>query len=70
MKDCESIPTIGILNRSRSENETNALKILRLKNPLRVIIGQVNINSLRNKIELLRDIARTKLMSNDFQNQT
>ena len=60
-KYCESISTIGILNSSKSENETNDLKLLILKKPVRIIIGQVNIISLRNKIELLREIVRDKV---------
>ena len=39
-KYCKSISTIGILNSSKSENETNDLKLLRPKNPVRIIIGQ------------------------------
>ena len=58
--DCESISTTGILNSSASENETSSLK-LRLKNPERVIIGQVNIILLRNKFRLLKEIIRPKL---------
>ena len=38
----------------------HALKLMRLKNPQRVIIGQVNINSLRNKFHLLKEIVRDK----------
>lgn len=48
LRNCKSILTTDILNSSRPEINTNALK-----NPERNIIGQVNINLLRNKIELL-----------------
>ena len=59
--DCEFISSADILNSNTSEKETNALKLLRLKNPDRVTIGQVNINSLRNKFHLLKDIVRDKI---------
>ena len=52
---------MGVLNRSRSKNETNALKLPGVKNPERVRIGQVNINSPRNKNELLREVFRDKV---------
>lgn len=58
--DCGSISTTDILNSSASENETSGLK-LRLKNPERFIIGQVNIILLRNKFRLLKEIIRPKL---------
>ena len=48
LRNCKSILTTDILNSSRPEINTNALK-----SPKRNIIGQVNINLLRNKIELL-----------------
>ena len=60
-KYCESTSTIGILNSRKSENQTNDLKLLILEKPVRIIIGQVNIISLRNKIELLREIVRDKV---------
>ena len=60
-KYCKSISTIGILNSSKSENETNDLKLLILKNPVRIINGQVNIISLRNIIKLLREIVQDKV---------
>lgn len=59
-KDCESVSTIDILNYSRSENEPSSLK-LTSQTLERVIIGQVNINSLLNKIELLKEIIRDKV---------
>ena len=58
--DCESISTADILNSSTPVKETNALKLQRLKNPEKQIIGKVNINSLRNKFHLLKEILREK----------
>ena len=42
-------------------NENNLLKNLRLKNPNKVIIGHININSLRNKFQLLTEMVRDKV---------
>ena len=42
-------------------NENNSLKNLRLKNSNKVIIGHININSLRNKLELLTEMVRDKV---------
>ena len=42
-------------------NENNLLKNLRLKNSNKVIIGHNNINSQRNKFELLTEMVRDKV---------
>ena len=55
-KDWGSISTTDILNSSRSEHETTAAKLPRLKHLERVKMGEVNINLLRNKIKLLREM--------------
>ena len=55
-KDWGSISTTDILNSSRSEHETNAVKLPRLKHSERVKMGKVNINLLRNKTKLLREM--------------
>ena len=63
-KNCESISTKSILNTNTSNEaniENNVLKNLRLKNSDKVIIGHININSLRNKFELLTEIVRDKV---------
>ena len=60
-KYCESISTTAVLDSSRFDNDTNSLKLLRLKNSENVIIGQVNIILLTNKIELLRKIIWDKV---------
>ena len=63
-KNCESISNKSILNTNTSNeanNENNVLKNLRLKNSNKVIIGHININSLRNKFELLTEMVRDKV---------
>ena len=42
-------------------NENNVLKNLRLKNSNKAIICHININSLRNKFELLTEMVRDKV---------
>ena len=59
-KDFDTVSTIDILNYSRSKNKPNSLK-LASQTLERVIFGQVNINSLLNKIELLQEIIRGKV---------
>ena len=63
-KNCESISNKIILNTNTSNeanHENNILKNLRLKNSNKVIIGHININSLRNKFELLTEMVRDKV---------
>ena len=65
-KNCESISNKPILNlnlntSNEANNENNVLKNLRLKNSNKVIIGHININSLRNKFELLTEMVRDKV---------
>ena len=63
-KNCESISNKSILNTNTSNegnNENNVLKSLKLKNSNKVIIGHININSLRNKFELLTEMVRDKV---------
>ena len=61
----EPISTKSILNTNNSNgvyNESNnLLKNVRLKNSNKVIIGHININSLRNKFELLTEMVRDKV---------
>ena len=62
-KTCEPISTKSILHTNtfnETKNENNLLKNLRLKNSNKVIIGHININSLRNKFELLTKMVRDK----------
>lgn len=47
----------GNLNKTYKEN-VNPLTQLRLENTERIIIGQLNINSLRNKFECITKIIR------------
>ena len=42
-------------------NQNDLLKNLRLKNLNKVIIGHININSLRNKFELLTEMVQDKV---------
>ena len=44
-----------------NEDAQNKLKLLRLRNVGRVITGYLNINSIRNKFEALRDIIATNI---------
>ena len=63
-KNCESISNKSILitnTSNEANNENNVLKNLRLKNSNKVIIGHININSLRNKFELLTEMVRDKV---------
>ena len=63
-KNCESISAKSILNTNASDEENienNVLKNLRLKSPNKVIIGHININSLRNKFELLTEMVQDKI---------
>ena len=46
---------------SESSNNLSILDRIRLNNAKRLIIGHLKINSLRNKFEMLREIARDKL---------
>ena len=54
---------MGELNASRCElfSFTNILKSTRLKNPNRLIIAQLNINSLRNKFDSLAPMLHNNL---------
>ena len=47
--------SVSISCQSLEDNFKDALKKLRIKNLNRVIISQININSIRNKIELLSE---------------
>ena len=49
--------SVSITCQSLEDNFKDILKKLRLKNLNRVIISQININSIRNKIELLSEAA-------------
>ena len=65
-KNCESISNKSVLNTNTSNeanNDNNVLKNLRLKNSNKVIIGHININSLRNKFEILTEMVRDKVDS-------
>ena len=42
-------------------NQMNALHEIRIKNASRLIIGHLNINSLRNKFEMLEEIIEDKI---------
>ena len=60
-KNCESISTQSIVKTNTSNevnNENNVLKNERLKNLNKVITDHININSVRNKFELLTEMFR------------
>ena len=62
-KNWEPISTKSIINTNTSnkaKSENNVLKNLRLKNSEKVIIGNTNIISLRNKFELLTEMVWDK----------
>ena len=46
---------------SDKESPSTILQNLRLKNVDKIIIGHININSIRNKIDMLADIIRGRL---------
>ena len=54
-KSCESVSTKSILNTN------NVLKNLKFKNSEKVLLGHININSLRNKFELFIEMVRDKV---------
>ena len=59
-KIANEIADMAILCRDYGVNN-NVLKNLRSKNSNKVIIGHININSLRNKFELLTEMVRDKV---------
>ena len=63
-KNCESISDKSILITNTSIeaiSENNVLKNLRLKNSNKILISHININSLRNKFELLTEMVWDKV---------
>ena len=48
-------------DRSDQDLPENVLHFLRLKNGDRIILGHININSIRNKIGLLGDMIKDKI---------
>ena len=59
-KIANEIADMAILCRDYGVNN-NVLKNLRSKNSNKVIIGHININSLRNKFELITEMVRDKV---------
>ena len=45
----------------KNDNFCNTLQKLRVNNPLRIIVGQLNINSIRNKFDALCSIFKQKI---------
>ena len=45
--NCSGVNKHGIKN--KNDHSCNTLQKLRVNNPLRIIVGQLNINSIRNK---------------------
>ena len=46
---------------NKNGNSYNTLKKLRVNDPLRIILGQLNINSIRNKFDALYSIFKPKI---------
>ena len=46
---------------NKNDNFCNTLQKLRVNNPLRIIVGQLNINSIRNKFDALCSILKQKI---------
>ena len=54
------------INLAAKDTDTNddlysIINNLKIKNPNRVIIAHININSLRNKFDILSDIVKNKI---------
>ena len=45
----------------QNDNSCNTLQKLRVNNPLRIIFGQLKINSIRNKFDSLCNIFKQKI---------
>ena len=44
-----------------AENQMNTVHEIRIKNANRLIIGHLNVNSLRNKFEMLEELIKDKI---------
>ena len=51
------------MNKTSSEEtlKNNVLNVIRNKNPKRIIIAHLNINSIRNKFEMLKEVIGNKI---------
>ena len=51
------------MNKTSSEEtlKNNVLNVIRKKNPKRIIIAHLNINSIRNKFEMLKEVIGNKI---------
>ena len=51
------------MNETSSEEtlKNNVLNVIRKKNPKRIIIAHLNINSIRNKFEMLKEVIGNKI---------
>ena len=58
MENKENFSTSKIIKETFQDN---VLHNVRVKNPNRIIIGQLNINSLRNKIEMLQEVVKNNI---------
>ena len=55
---------LNLINTEKPEHEFDIIKLLqkqRLQNPKKIIIGHLNINSLRNKIDFVKDIFKNNI---------
>ena len=56
--NCSGVNKNGI---NKNDNFCNTLQKPRVNNPLRIIVGQLNINSIRNKFDALCSIFKQKI---------
>ena len=61
VKDCFELSSPKILVEKQYDKQDNVLDKLRSNNVNRLIIGHLNINSVRNKFEMLQEVIRGKL---------
>jgi len=61
VKNCFELSSPKILVEKQFDKQDNVLDKLRSNNVNRLIIGHLNINSVRNKFEMLQEVIRGKL---------
>ena len=55
------IPDVNKNDINKSDNSCNTRQKPRVSNPLRIVVGQLNINSIRNKLDALCSIFKQKV---------
>ena len=56
-----SLPIIDMPNKTNEDSAYSMLTDIRIRNAKRIILGHLNINSIRNKIEMLADLVIKKI---------